>query len=276
MKVCLLLLVCAAGCDSGTKPDTDQPPVYIQKTPSDPMTTPVLGCLNGHGDPAAPTTPTAVDITVLDFEKSTPVAGATVEVYTSLAHVNAMTPDATATAATDADGKTTIMVPAGSYRVIFRTVGAPNTIETLEFNRVYNDGARVSVSQATKSEIPALLNLAPDDTKGVVAGSQRDCTEKELGGITVGITSDAGPYDAMMNVFYFQDFGASRVPALAQKWTSGDGAFAGLNVPPGNATVTGYGRNDAAGPILKLGTGVAPVRANSITIVQLEPLGPGQ
>ena len=38
-----------------------------------------------------------------------------------------------------------------------------------------------------------------------------------------------------------QDFGASRVPSLAQKWTSGDGAFAGLNVPPGNATVTAGG-----------------------------------
>jgi hypothetical protein len=174
---------------------------------------------------------------------------------------------------TDADGKTTLMVPPGSYRVIFRTFGAPNTIETLEFNRVYSDGARVSVSQATKSEIPALLNLAPDDTKGVVAGSQRDCEEHELGGITVGITSDAGAYDDATNVFYFQDYGPTRVPALAQKWTSGDGAFAGLNVPPGNATIVAAGRNDAAGPLLKLGTGIVPVRANSITIVQLEPLG---
>jgi len=117
------------------------------------------------------------------------------------------------------------------------------------------------------------LNLAPDDTKGVVAGSQRDCEEHELGGITVGITSDAGAYDDTMNVFYFQDYGPTRVPALAQKWTSGDGAFAGLNVPPGNATVTAGGRNNPTGPIYKLGTGIVPVRANSITIVQLEPLG---
>jgi hypothetical protein len=218
------------------------------------------------------TTATAVDLVVNDFEKAVPVMGATVEVYLSLAHVNAMMPDATSMP-TDADGKTTLMVPPGSYRVIFRTFGAPNTIETLEFNRAYNDGARVSVSQATKSEIPALLNLAPDDTKGVVAGSQRDCNEHELGGITVGITSDAGAYDDTMNVFYFQDYGPTRVPALAQKWTSGDGAFAGLNVPPGNATVTAAGRFDAAGPLLKLGTGIVPVRANSITIVQLEPLG---
>jgi hypothetical protein len=272
MKIWLLLIVGAAGCGSGTKVPADQPAAFVQPTPSDPMSPASLGCLGGHADPDAPTAVTAVDVVVKDFEKSTPVMGATVEVYLSLAHVNAMAPDATA-GPTDADGKTTLMVPAGSYRVIFRTFGAPNTIETLEFNRVYNDGARVSVSQATKSEIPALLNLAPDDTKGVVAGSQRDCNEHELGGITVGITSDAGAYDDTMNVFYFQDYGPTRVPALAQKWTSGDGAFAGLNVPPGNATVTAAGRFDAAGPLLKLGTGIVPVRANSITIVQLEPLG---
>jgi hypothetical protein len=273
MKIWLLLIVGVAGCDSGTKAPSDQPAVFVQPTPSDAMSPANLGCVGGHADPAAPTATSMLAVTVKDFEKSTPVMGATVEVYLTLAKFNAKTPDASSMP-TDADGKTTLMVPAGSYRVIFRTFGAPNTIETIEFNRAFDDGARVSVSQATKSEIPALLNLAPDDTKGVVAGSQRDCTEKELGGITVRITSDAGSYDDATNVFYFQDFGATRVPALAQKWTSGDGAFAGLNVPPGNATVTGYGRNDAMGPILKLGTGVAPVRANAITIVQLEPLGP--
>ncbi|HXU74084.1 MAG TPA: hypothetical protein VN947_32420 [Polyangia bacterium] len=276
MKVWLSLLVCVAGCGSGTSTNSDQPPVFVQPTPSDPMNAAVLGCLGGHGDPAAPTVPTPVDITVKDFEKSTPVMGATVEVYLSLDHVNAMMPDATAAAPTDADGNTTIMVPPGSYRVIFRTVGAPNTIETLEFNRVYNDGARVSVSQATKSEIPALLNLQPDDTKGVVAGSQRDCLEAELGGVTVSMMSTGGAYDNSMNVFYFQDFGTSRVPALAQKWTSGDGAFAGLNVPPGNVTVTAFGKDGPSSPQFRLGTGLVPVRAGSITIVQLEPLGPGQ
>ncbi|HEX8952370.1 MAG TPA: hypothetical protein VF945_11025 [Polyangia bacterium] len=273
MKIWLLLIVGAAGCGSGTKATSDQPPVFVQPTPSDAMSPASLGCIGGHADPAPPTAATPVDIVVKDFEKSTPVVGATVEVYLTLASVNAMTPDATSMPS-DANGKTTLMVPPGSYRVIFRTFGAAGTIETIEFNRAYNDGARVSVSQATKSEIPALLNLAPDDTKGVVAGSQRDCAEHELGGVTVGITSDAGAYDAAMNVFYFQDYGPTRVPALAQKWTSGDGAFAGLNEPPGNATVIASGRADAAGPLLKLGQGVVPVRANSITIVQLEPLGP--
>ncbi len=276
MKLCLVLMMGVLGCGSGTNNMAKQPPLFVQPTPSAPVGPVSLGCLGVHADPAAPTTPTPVALTVLDFEHSTPVMGATVEVYLSLEHINAMMPDATSTAATDANGNAMIVVPPGSYRVIFRTVGAPSTIETLEFNRAYNDGARVSVSEATKSEIPALLNLQPDDTKGVVAGSQRDCVEAELGGVTMSLTSDGGDYDSTMNVFYFQDFGTSRVPALAQHWTSGDGAFAGLNVPPGNATLIAAGRFDAAGPLLKLGTAVVPVRAGSITVVQLEPRGPGQ
>ncbi len=272
----LILALLVAGCgSSGTKPVSGQPAAFVQSTPGGASTPASLGCLGTHMDPAAPTQATALDVTVLDFEKSTPVVGATVEVYLSLAHVNAMAPDATAMP-TDTNGKTTLMVPPGSYRVIFRTFGATGTIETFEFDRAYNDGARVSVSQATKAEIPALLNLAPDDTKGVVAGSQRDCDEKELGGVTVVMSSDGGAYDSTSNVFYFEDAGTARVPARAQKWTSGDGAFAGLNVPPGNATVTASGLLTDGGALTRLGTAIVPVRAGSITIVQLEPLGPGQ
>src|SRR6476619_2835734 len=146
MRIWLLLIVGVAGCGSGTKAPSDQPPVYVQPTPADAMSPANLGCVGGHADPAAPTTTTSLAIVVKDFEKSTPVAGATVEVYLTLASFNAKTPDASTTAVTDADGKTTLMMPAGSYRVIFRTFGAPNTIETIEFNRAFDDGARVSVS----------------------------------------------------------------------------------------------------------------------------------
>jgi hypothetical protein len=271
----LVLVMGVVGCGSGTTAVKGQPAAYVQPTPNDVMAAPVLGCLGTHTDPAAPTTATMLDLTVKDFEKSTPVAGATVEVYTSLAKVNANTPDATSMP-TGADGKTKIMMPAGSYRVIFRTFGAPQTIETLEFNRAFDDGARFSVSEATKGEIPALLSLMPDDSKGVVAGAQRDCAEKDLGGVTVAMASDAGAFDSAMNVFYFQDAGTAKVPSRGQKWTAGNGAFAGLNVPAGNATVTASGLTAEGGAVTRLGTAVVPVRAGSITIVQLEPLGAGQ
>jgi hypothetical protein len=276
MRIFVALLLGLAGCGGSKSPAVaDQPAAFVQPTPDDAVAPANLGCLGAHADPAAPATATDLAVTVKDFEKSTPVAGATVEVYLSLAHLEAGAPDG-ASAPTDADGKTTLTVPPGAYRVIFRTFGAPNTIETLELDRAYDDAARVSVSEATKSEIPALLNLAPDDTKGVVAGSQRDCDERELGGITVTMSAAAGSYDSGGNVFYFQDAGTTRIPSRPQKWTSGDGAFAGLNVPPGNATVVARGLPSPGAAATNLGTAVVPVRAGSITIVQLEPLGPGQ
>ncbi len=281
MKIWLLLIVGAAGCGSGTKAPADQPAVYVQPTPSDPMGPANLGCVGGHADPAAPTATTAVDVVVKDFEKSTPVMGATVEVYLSLAHVNAMMPDGSS-GPTDASGTATLTVPPGSYRVIFRTSGAPNTIETIEFNRAYNDAQRFSVSQATKQEIPALVSVVPDDTLGVVAGSLRDCQEREMGGITFTATSSGGTFDSTAMTFYFVDImggaidggvATTTVPSVQQKYTSGDGVFAILNVPPGDVTLTGSGLLQTNGALTKLGTGVAPARAGSITIVQLEPLG---
>jgi hypothetical protein len=155
-------------------------------------------------------------------------------------------------------------------------VGAPGTVETLEVGHAYNDGASASFSISTMSELPTLVNVALDNTKGVVVGSQRDCVEAELGGVTARLTVDGSAYDSASDVFYYQDSGGSPAPSLAQKWTSGDGMFIALDLPPGNVTVTSGGRADAAGPLLKLGTALVPVRAGAVTVVPLEPLGPRQ
>jgi hypothetical protein len=214
-------------------------------------------------------------MTVKDFEKSTPVAGATVEVYTSLADFNAKNVAAMA-GPTGVDGKITLMMPANVYRVIFRTTADPaKTIETVEFNRAWNDPARVSVSQATKGEIPGLVSVIPDDTKGVVAGDLRDCANKPIGGALFDVSSSGGSFDAAANTFYFLDIDKSTtVPARSQKWTSGDGVFATLNVPPGDATLTVKGILQTGDKSLtRLGMAVAPVHAGAITVVQLSLLG---
>jgi hypothetical protein len=252
------------------------PPAFVQSDTQDPSTKmPAdLSCLGTFMDPAGPTAVTPVDMIVKDFEKSTPVAGATVEVYTSLCAFNAKQVAATA-GPTAADGKVTLMMPAGFYRVIFRTTADPlKTIETVEFNRKWNDSGRVSVSQATKGEIPGLVSVIPDDTKGVVAGDLRDCNDKPIGGAVVDVSSSGGSFDAKANTFYFIDIDKSTtVPARSQKSTSADGVFAALNVPPGDVTLTVTGVLNATDTKLtKLGTATAPVRAGSITVVQLAPL----
>lgn len=279
------MLLVLGGCGESTMtmmmnpnaPLPNQPAAYVQSDTQVEATKmdANLSCLGTFKDPAGPTAATPVDMTVKDFEKSTPVTGATVEVYTSLAQFNAKTP-ATMAGPTTADGKVTLMMPAGFYRVIFRTTADPlKTIETVEFNRVWDDKERVSVSNATKGEIPGLVSVVPDDTKGVVAGDLRDCDNKPVGGLLFNVTSTGGSFDGKSLTFYFLDVDASTtVPARSQKWTSGDGVFATLNVPPGDATLEARGLLKKTDTMLtKVSTAVAPVRANAITVVQLSPLG---
>jgi hypothetical protein len=277
MKKWLAIALWASGCGGSGKPAVkDQPAVFVQSNTQDASTITAadFSCLGTFKDPAAPAAVTPVMMTVADFEKSTPVSGATVQVFTSLADFNAMNV-ATSAGPSGADGVVTVMMPAGAYRVIFRVTADPQlTIETVEFNRVWNDPKRISVSQATKGEIPGLVSVVPDDTKGVVAGDLRDCNGNKVGGALFDVAVSGGAYDSAANTFYFVDFNATTtVPQLAQKWTSGDGVFASLNVPTGDATLTVTGLLTAGGASTRLGTGVAPVRANSVTVVQLAPLG---
>jgi hypothetical protein len=278
MKKLWLGAMLAIGCggSSGNSALKNQPAAFVQSNTQDESTImPAnLSCLGSFMDPHGPPAPTAVTMTVKDFEKSTPVTGATVEAYSSLADFDNMMPAAMA-GPTAADGMITIMMPANAYRVIFRVTADPaTTIETVEFNRVWNDPSRVSVSQATKGEIPGLVSVVPDDTKGVVAGDLRDCDNQKVGGALFDVSSSGGSFDAAALTFYFLDIDSmTTVPARSQKWTSGDGVFATLNVPPGDATLTASGLLKVGGALTKLGTGVAPVRANSVTVVQLAMLG---
>src|SRR2546423_2710706 len=122
------ILALVAACDNSPQMMmTVTPPAAFVQSDTQDATTMMpadLSCLGHFMDPAGPTAVTAVDMIVKDFEKSTPVTGATVEVYTSLAEFNAQHVAATA-GPTGADGKVTLMMPAGFYRVIFKTNADP-------------------------------------------------------------------------------------------------------------------------------------------------------
>jgi hypothetical protein len=271
----LWIVLCACSAPQNTA--SNQPAAFVQSDTQNPATImPAdLSCLGSFKDPAGPTATTAVDMVVQDFEKKTPVMGAMVEAYASQPDFNAGKVSASG-GPSGADGKVTLMMPAGSYRVIFRTTADPiKTIETVEFNRAWNDPIRDSVSVATKGEIPGLVSVIPDDTKGVVAGDVRDCNNQRIGGAQFSVTSmTGGPFDSAANTFYFVDIDAkTTVPERSQKWTSGDGVFASLNVPPGISMVTATGLLKMGGAPTSFGTGLVTVRSNSISVVQLSPRG---
>jgi hypothetical protein len=273
-RLALAAAALAACSGASKKPVAGQPAVYVQPQRLDPSTArPAnFACLHQPRSEPDRTTASTLMLNVIDFEMSTPVAGATVELFLTVDHARAGTPDATAPPS-DADGHTTITVPPGPFRVHYRTTADPlRTVETFEFNRRFDDPKRLSVSQATKGEIPAILSLLPDDTKGVVAGSQRDCDEVEVGGVVTVTQPTTGGFDSAANTFYFIDApGNVTAPARGQMWTAANGAFATLNLPPGDVQVAPSGLLTAGGALMPLGQAVVPVRANSLSIVQVEP-----
>jgi hypothetical protein len=276
MNRAIFVTLLLSACDSPMMMmPAGSPPVYVQPNPLDVSTKrPAnFSCLGKRVDPAAPTAPTTIQVVVQDFEKETPVEGATVEVYLSLAKVNARTPDA-ASAPTNKMGQAMLTVPPGSYRVIFRTFGAPKTIETLEFNRKFDDTRRYSVSETTKETIQAVLSIFPDETLGVVAGALRDCDGIDTGAVVLETTSTGGSFDNKSNTFYFDETTTGPVPVRGFKWAGSNGVFASVNVPPGDVTLTVRGVLSEGGETSVLSRGTAPLRANSITVVQMEPLGP--
>ena len=273
----LMLAGCGGGgtATSGDMATLPPPAVFTQANTSDPATKmPAnFGC-GTKVDPPAPTTPTTQMVIVDDFQTNAPVAGAVVEVYGSMDALKAGTPAATS-APTDNKGQTMLTVPAGSYRVIYRTTGGPDTIETLELDRAYDDHARVLVSKATKAAIPGLVQVVQADGMGVIGGSLRDCDEKEVGGVSVMTTPPSGSFDAAANTFYFVDVGGgTTVPVRAQKWTTGEGVFAVLNVPPGDVSVAARGALGESAALSTLSAATVPVRANAVTVIQLEPRAP--
>src|SRR5262245_1347259 len=114
-------VVALTACGGGTPMmmmTDNRPAAYVQEKETDAPTPADFSCLGNKAmAEVPPTTPTMLAIEVKDFQTKAVIAGAVVDVYTTLTKVNANTPDATSTP-TDAAGKTTLTVPPGFARVI--------------------------------------------------------------------------------------------------------------------------------------------------------------
>jgi hypothetical protein len=217
---------------------------------------------------------------IKDFQDSNLVVGAVIKVYASAADVPA-NPIATSMPS-DAMGNWSVTVPKGHYRVIFGndsgmaiTSGGTMvaTIPTYEFDRVYSDHDRTAVKASTRDVIQGLVSVVPDPALGVIAGSVRDCANKETGGATVAVSGTSTAYDSASLLFYFKDVSGTTLPNRNQKWTTALGLFAALNVPVGSATATATGQVQESAP-KELGAATVPILSGAITIVDVLPLGP--
>ncbi len=160
------------------------------------------------------------------------------------------------------------------------------TIPTYEFFRLWNERNPVAIKLATKQAIPGLVSVTQRDGLGVLAGGIRDCEDNNVGGATVQVTggnypgdpmaascADGKPYDGTKQnqIFYFAKVGGSTLPTRVRKWTSGNGAVAALNVPPGKGKITVKGILTAGGMLTELNSAEVPVIADAVTIVDLPP-----
>lgn len=272
------------GGDGGTmgamdmKMATPPPPISVKSGAM--MTDADESCLGSRKDPPGPNADTMITAKITDFQDDNIVVGATIMVWKDAADVPDPKKAIATSTVSDAMGMYTIKIPGGTpYRVIMGNTGGMAisngnpvaTIATYEFNRNFDDKARVAVKVSTREAIPGLVSVIPDPTLGVLAGAVRDCKNTEVGGATVKVSMTTAAYDSDALTFYFVKVGGSTLPTRQQHWTSPDnGSFAALNVPPGLATVTASGQVGSGTP-KTLTTLTVPVLAGAITIAEMLP-----
>ena len=275
------------GGDMAMKAAPPAPPVYMEEKGM--KTNLKMEDFKCAAETPGPMMETEIEGKIQDFQDDNLVRRAKIKLYKNADDALAGKP--VAMAESDKDGKYKIKIPAGMpARVVWSNEGGKavkdgnevDTIPTYEFNYKWDDKERIAVKVSTREAIPGLVSVIPDEKLAVLAGGVRTCSGKDVGGARVkltdvGKTPEGKDYDADGLTFYFVEVSGSTLPTRTQKWTSGNGAFAALNVPaPGKGKVTVYGViGDPASAPLKIAEGSVPVLPGAITILEMFPFENG-
>jgi predicted small secreted protein len=202
----------------------------------------VTGTWTGCPDLPAPGDNVTVKLVVEDFSEGYPVENVYADIF--LGNVVTGTPDF-ALGPTDADGKTgTFQAPANAqiaYRVNASTQ-IPEPIgeikASIEYdNRVPAEGGdidAISVARDTYMLIQTVLGIPPTPGLGILAGAFTDCAGTDTVGIVArlypqGSTTPCKDEDgARCMDRYF----VNETPARDQKWSSADGLYGIVEIPP--------------------------------------------
>jgi hypothetical protein len=202
---------------------------------------------------------------VKDFESDEEVSDATVEIW----HADAVSgaPDSVATS--DASGAVAGLEVPNCTPVTYKVTtdaALGETKPTIEAHAVYQGAGTDSdefnsVSTTTYQIIPSLLGVSPQPDKGIIAGTAYDVNEDQIEGAQVIVTDASGNIAGASVVKYFVD----DFPNRNQEYTSADGLWVAINVPPGTWNVEMYVADGAGGHLL-MGSTVVEVVADSINI----------
>ena len=237
--------------------------------------------------PPPPGTYVTATIYLEDFEDDYRVEGAMIDLFLD----NTVdTPDETI-GPTDVNGAVLVtpadaQLPAGrdiAYRVHAGDLPAGAVRTTIEYDvRIpAADGDEVrflSVSDSTYRLIPTILGITPDAGHGVVLGEFDDCAGNPVEGFVVRFLTETGEdchvlHERECFARYFQDGYPSRIDN--QPYSSADGLFAMVQVPPGTWTAQVLGRltdDTATYPYDLLGEKRVAADADAIVIMRVEVL----
>ncbi len=205
-----------------------------------------------------------------DFESGDGVGGCTIEIY------DADTVTGTADASTTSDdeggfsGLEAYSCQPWTYKA-YTDPALDETKVTIQAHEVYGHGDSLdagfnSVSSDTYAVIPALLGISVDPGAGIVAGTAFDCggeaDENKIEGAQVIVRDANGNYPEDQEIRYFvNDF-----PNRDQPYTSADGLWLAVNVPPGRVTVELWAVTESGGEPQIVGETVLDIFEDSINI----------
>lgn len=215
-----------------------------------------LGCYDVGGawltqavDPAKQQTATITEI-VEDFEFDVAINDATVDVWVDDLVDGA--PDHTQAA--NESGQVTFDLPVCTPIAYRATVppGLDTHKATYESHQIFEpaDSSPAPspyniVAKSTYGVILNLLGVTPDPAYGVVAGTLYDCDKNPIEGAQIVVVDDEGniPPESLTK-YFIDDF-----PARDQLYTSADGLWTAINLPPGDWTVQAWVWDGADGHV---------------------------
>ena len=273
----MLLLALLAGCpgadDTGDTDDTNAGPgpgdfayyIDVEQAPVGDLAcfTPGGAWLTQDVDESLQITETHTQ-RVEDFEKETAVTEATVDVWHD--DVAEGAPDESKHV--DNSGNVAFDLTSCapfSYRAT-TPVELDETVDTYEAHQIFPPVAAAvsnpynSVSKTTFNVIPGLLGVSVIPGQSIIAGTVFDCAGEPVEGAQVVVkVGDTIPDDLVVK--YFVD----EFPFRDQLYTSADGLWVAINVPPGDVTVEAY-VSDGAGGHSMIGATTLTSYADSINI----------
>ncbi|HJN77999.1 MAG TPA: hypothetical protein QGF58_29065 [Myxococcota bacterium] len=252
MTLLLTLLACGdkdgPADDSSADVDVFDTYVNVTTTPTSASGTALTDCFSPGGDWLNQTPDDSCDVehafsgTVEDFESGDGVADATLEIYPGDRYVEGQADFETVSDPSgNVSGTLTSCTPT-TYRT-FTDPALDETKITIQSHEVYGydaDGELGvnfnSVSSTTYNIIPGLLGVTVQPGQGIVAGTAYGCGgdgDPVEGAQVIVRDAETGDYLEGYVVKYFVD----EFPNRDQPYTSEDGLWVAVNVPPGRVTI---------------------------------------